>query len=154
MSQEPSPEQAAPAEGTLVETDGPSKSPEDPPTAKHDLRKLLPRLQKRRRRHSQGELAFKRKGKKKEVRIFLDRSSTVIGRDEHCDVVLDEPVVSRRHARVVKNERGFFELIDLSSSNGTLVEGVGVSRMLLCDGDRFTIGETRFTVFIREEEAG
>ena len=53
----------------------------------------------------------------------------------------------------MKNEQGYYELVDLSSTNGTLVDGVQISRMLLMNGDKFTVGETRFTVHIREEPA-
>src|SRR5690606_9950918 len=103
-----------------------------------------------RRRTSQAALTVKRP-KAKEFRLDLDRDSTVIGRDARCDIVLDDTGVSRRHARLDKTDAGYFELVDLSSTNGTLVDGRGVSRMLLLDGDRFVIGDTRFTLHVTEQ---
>lgn len=46
----------------------------------------------------------------------------VIGRDPECDIVIDSGQVSRRHARIVREEGGFF-VEDLSSLNGTYVNG-------------------------------
>ena len=52
----------------------------------------------------------------------------VIGRSEGCDVVLDDPAVSRRHARVSTTEPGERPVIgDLGSRNGTVVAGRAVT---------------------------
>jgi hypothetical protein len=48
---------------------------------------------------------------------------TVIGRDPDCDIVLDDDRVSRRHARLVFAQ-GAWQLSDLDSKNGTLVQGL------------------------------
>lgn len=48
----------------------------------------------------------------------------VIGRSEGCEVVLDDPAVSRRHARVSTDRTGGRPVIvDLGSRNGTVVAG-------------------------------
>jgi transcriptional regulator with GAF, ATPase, and Fis domain len=47
---------------------------------------------------------------------------TVIGRDPECDIVLDDDRVSRRHARLVFDDAAW-RLIDLASTNGTLLHG-------------------------------
>lgn len=44
-----------------------------------------------------------------------------IGRDPTCELTLDEPSVSRRHAELRAHEGGQFEITDLGSSNGTWV---------------------------------
>lgn len=46
----------------------------------------------------------------------------MIGRDESCDVIVDDPGVSRRHARVT-NAEGSEWVEDLGSTNGTWVDG-------------------------------
>jgi len=46
----------------------------------------------------------------------------VIGRANGCDIHLDDPLVSRRHARVVSSEVGT-AIEDLGSSNGLYVNG-------------------------------
>ena len=73
--------------------------------------------------------------------------------DPDCDIVVDEQEVSRKHARLVHNQMGYFELIDLSSTNGTLHGEYAIPRMVLDDGDSFHIGQTEFTLHLVEEEA-
>jgi hypothetical protein len=50
-----------------------------------------------------------------------------IGRDGSCDVNLDDPLTSRRHA-AVDYQDGLWWVIDLQSRNGTLLNGKRVSR--------------------------
>lgn len=82
------------------------------------------------------------------MRVPLDRSETVIGRDTSCDIVLPEPSASARHARIIRTGGGYFELQDLGSTNGIIVDGERVERMTLLDGDTFTIGDTRFSILV------
>ncbi|MCY4665012.1 MAG: FHA domain-containing protein, partial [Acidimicrobiaceae bacterium] len=54
--------------------------------------------------------------------------SWVIGRSEGCDLVIDDPTISRRHARVTVNGTGKRLVIgDLGSRNGTVVAGRAVA---------------------------
>jgi pSer/pThr/pTyr-binding forkhead associated (FHA) protein len=46
----------------------------------------------------------------------------IVGRALGCDVQLDDPFVSRRHARVISSELGM-AIQDLASSNGVYVNG-------------------------------
>src|SRR5262245_5799704 len=73
--------------------------------------------------------------------IPLTRPEVTLGRLPECDVVVDDPGASRQHARIRRTDAGF-ELIDLGSTNGTLVNDVPVGEHLLEDGDRITIGQT------------
>jgi DNA-binding response OmpR family regulator len=69
----------------------------------------------------------------------LPAGATTIGRDEDCDIVLADREVSRRHAQI-RNESGSYILVDLGSTNGTLVNGVRVERSIpLRSGDEITI---------------
>ncbi|MBI1946648.1 MAG: FHA domain-containing protein [Deltaproteobacteria bacterium] len=126
-------------------------SPEAPPpeekTAPHRLRDLADKAAKKRRRTTAAELLVRRP-KSAEVRVPLDRSETIIGRDQRCDIVLTEPKASRRHARIQRGEGGYFEIIDLGSRNGIVVDEERVERMTLLDGDRFVIGDTEFTIIV------
>ena len=65
--------------------------------------------------------------------------STTIGRLDTCEVRLDDPTVSRTHARVVRVGDAY-EVQDLGSRNGTKVNGVGIARRPLADGDVLLIG--------------
>lgn len=70
---------------------------------------------------------------------FTVGGGLTLGRDATRDVVLDESVVSGRHARIVPP--GI--VIDDGSTNGTLVNGRPVSgRSVLQDGDRVQVGST------------
>ncbi len=65
-----------------------------------------------------------------------------IGRSADCDVVLDrEPGASRQHARLERSNRGWY-LVDLGSTNGTLVNAQTVDSIAIKAGDLIRIGET------------
>ena len=64
----------------------------------------------------------------------------VIGRQPDCDIVFDDPNISRRHAEV-RVAAGEFTVSDLGSTNGTKVNGVAVTiARALRDGDIVTLG--------------
>jgi pSer/pThr/pTyr-binding forkhead associated (FHA) protein len=64
---------------------------------------------------------------------------TTIGRSEDSDIVLADREVSRRHAQI-RNEAGSYVLVDLGSTNGTMVNGVRVERSIpLRSGDLIMI---------------
>jgi len=79
-------------------------------------------------------------------------AETVLGRDEECLVVLDDPGVSRRHAKVVFRDRTP-SIVDLSSSGGTMLNGKPIERALLRDGDQIQIGGCLFQVAIGKDGA-
>ena len=127
--------------------EAPAGPPPEDVTKPHRLVELVDKHNKRRRRALAGEVRMKRPDVA-EVRLTLERSETVIGRDPSCDIVLSESTVSRRHAAIKRTQAGFFELTDMRSRNGVLVEGERVTRMTLQDGDEFMIGDTKFAVVI------
>jgi hypothetical protein len=83
-------------------------------------------------------------GKEVGRQFDFDQTSVVIGRTHECDVILYEAGVSRSHARIFLEGADWF-LEDLGSSNGTLVNGEGIKRHPLKEGDRITIGPVAFT---------
>lgn len=75
-------------------------------------------------------------------RVFpLTRPIMVIGRRADQDIVLNDPSVSRAHARIEIALDGV-AIVDLGSTNGTLLNGrpTGRGRALLREGDRIQIG--------------
>jgi ABC transport system ATP-binding/permease protein len=75
-------------------------------------------------------------------RIELNKEVTRLGRDPESEVVIDADaaVVSRRHAEIRKNQ-GQFEISDLKSFNGTLVNGRRITETAsLYDGDEIQLG--------------
>ena len=71
----------------------------------------------------------------------LDADRSVIGRLKGSDVEVDDPGASRRHAEI-RRQGDDFVLVDLGSTNGTLVNGSRVGERALDEGDRITIGRT------------
>ena len=66
-----------------------------------------------------------------------------IGRSLKSALVLEDPSVSRRHARVFLSGEDYV-IEDLDSSNGTRVNGAYVTRQVLHPGDLVEIGPYRF----------
>jgi serine phosphatase RsbU (regulator of sigma subunit) len=65
----------------------------------------------------------------------LEGESIVIGRSSQCDLTIADRFLSRRHARVFRQETGWV-IEDLGSRNGTLVNGRAVAQpTLLTEGD-------------------
>ena len=74
----------------------------------------------------------------------LDKQAVAIGSHPSNDVVLDDTMVSRRHATITR-KLGRFELADLGSTNGTLVNGGRVRKPIaLKRGDEIKFGSARF----------
>ncbi|TWU30991.1 ATP-binding protein [Novipirellula artificiosorum] len=63
-----------------------------------------------------------------------------IGRDKSSTIQLLDTEASRSHAEIHIDPGGRCELVDLESSNGTLVNGLKVRRQRLASGDRLEIG--------------
>ena len=75
------------------------------------------------------------------TRREIDKRRVVVGRSKDCDIQLADPNVSRRHAEL-RQEGGAYWMIDLDSTNGTLVNGRRAARAKLESGDTITIGST------------
>jgi hypothetical protein len=69
----------------------------------------------------------------------MDKASVSLGRSLDNDVVLEDSRVSRHHARVRREGKGFV-LEDLGSANGTWVNGKAVTRARMADGDVLSLG--------------
>jgi hypothetical protein len=74
-------------------------------------------------------------------RLVLAPPRVVVGRSRECDVVLDDPNVSRRHAEL-RAEDGQWVVADLGSTNGVLVNGRPVQRAALEPGDEIAFGRS------------
>lgn len=89
-------------------------------------------------------------------RYLLNESRLVLGRDaEHADLVVADPSVSARHAVIgVDLDGQRYGIVDLSSRNGTYVNGVRIENGGLRDGDKVFVGGTvlKFTFHDSIEE--
>jgi len=71
----------------------------------------------------------------------IEKSEMYLGREAGNDIFINEPEVSRRHARLTL-QSGNYILEDLGSTNGTRLNGKTVQSRELADGDKITIGTT------------
>lgn len=74
--------------------------------------------------------------------IPLDADRILIGRSKMCEIILHEPTVSGRHARLVRNPDGVYSIEDLESHNNTYIDGQpikGLGPVRLADGQAFRI---------------
>ena len=63
-----------------------------------------------------------------------------IGRSPQADIFIDNPAVSFHHARVF-SQSGIYYVQDLTSLNGTFLNGVRISQAPLSHGDAITVGK-------------
>jgi DNA-binding winged helix-turn-helix (wHTH) protein len=84
-------------------------------------------------------------------RMPLAPGENIVGRDEAAGIRLDDPMVSRRHARIMVNASGAL-IEDLGSKNGTFVEGrqIAAGPTPLRDGIQVAFG----TVLVIYGESG
>lgn len=77
--------------------------------------------------------------------------STVVGRDEGCEVVLDHPGVSRRHARLDPGDGGW-HVTDLGSANGTWINGERLDEAFLVGDEKIRFGTVDADFALREDD--
>lgn len=81
----------------------------------------------------------------------LNREETIIGRDKSkSQIILMDPDVSSIHA-VIKKNGSIITIVDLKSSNGTIVNGERVNEKELGPQDEILIGTTSFVLTISSD---
>lgn len=73
-------------------------------------------------------------------------SVKTIGRTARADFIVDAALISRIHCRLTADRSDQLVVEDLGSTNGTLVNGNKVDRMVLRQGDRLTVGRVEFHI--------
>jgi hypothetical protein len=85
--------------------------------------------------------------------FHLDEPTLVIGRHPRSGIVIDHPEVSRRHARIVRQEEGWI-VEDLDSTNGTFLNGARLTGPReLSPGDTVGLSEAVTLTFRRKPAA-
>lgn len=88
-----------------------------------------------------------------EHQYLLTESKTIIGRGSDCDIVIDDPGISRRHMEIDITDNGSTVIArDLGSTNGMYVEGHHVEAATLLDGNTITIGRTRILYWASSQD--
>jgi predicted component of type VI protein secretion system len=87
--------------------------------------------------------------------LELNEGSFAVGRNASCQLSLDDPLVSRRHAIFEVTPSGV-TLEDLASRNGVIVNGHRIdAKVMLNVGDRILIGSQELTLLAaRDPQAG
>ena len=103
--------------------------------------KLLNDMQ---RRNLSPKLCYTSRGEN--LQYIINTVRTEIGRENDNDLVLPESTVSGHHAEILFNGEGF-DIVDMGSTNGVKVNGCGVTKKELRNGDKIQLGEIIIVYF-------
>src|SRR5579863_9114846 len=84
--------------------------------------------------------------------IPLPDGESTLGRDPTNAVAVVDPSVSRKHCQLRQGEDGRFQIKDLASRNGTLVNGLAVKEEWLHHGDEIATGDSVFLFLLEDDE--
>ena len=90
-------------------------------------------------------------GPSKDSTIPLPDGEATLGRDPTNAVAVADASVSRKHCLLRRDEDERFQIKDLDSRNGTLVNGLAVKEQWLRHGDEIATGDSMF-LFLTEDE--
>jgi len=82
----------------------------------------------------------------------IEKDECVLGRGSDAAFRIEDPGISRSHAKVVRRPGGEMAVVDLGSTNGTYVNGLKVRSATLCEGDRIQIGTLTALRFSMRDE--
>lgn len=77
----------------------------------------------------------------RDKRFIINKEEMTIGRDETCDMAINDPGVSRKHASILSKENRYY-IQDLDSRSGLMVNGSKGKYHMLEDGDIIKMGIT------------
>jgi predicted component of type VI protein secretion system len=89
------------------------------------------------------------KGRPIRVHSFV-KDTVTIGRDPDADVFLDNPGISRNHAKIEKTPSGFV-VEDLGSANGTYVNDEPIQRRAIENDDVLRVGKFSLWLGLEDE---
>ena len=78
------------------------------------------------------------------TRTLISRKRFMIGRSHDCDLMVDDPSISRIHCSIFDTATNFI-IEDMDSTNGTFIGTVKIKKKLLKNTDLFTIGNREFS---------
>jgi pSer/pThr/pTyr-binding forkhead associated (FHA) protein len=93
------------------------------------------------------ELAFKGKILKQ---IETDKNEITIGRGNNNDIQIDNLGVSKTHAKILKNANAY-TVVDLDSTNGTVLNDKQIKKADLAPQDILTIGKHTLSITSMDE---
>src|SRR5579863_2755300 len=84
--------------------------------------------------------------------IPLPDGEVTLGREPTNAVPVVDPSVSRKHCLLRREEDGRFQIKDLDSRNGTVVNGLPIKEQWLRHGDEIAIGDSSFLFLLEDED--
>ena len=87
------------------------------------------------------QLTVHRRGQQP-VSVAVTKEVYTVGKDRSCDLMLDDPTVSRQHCQIITT-RERFSIRDLDSTNGTAVNGTRVKEAFLFPGAVIHVGKVK-----------
>jgi Nif-specific regulatory protein len=91
-------------------------------------------------------------GPLKDSAAQLAESETTLGREPTNSIVVIDPSVSRQHCRLRREPDGRFQIVDMDSRNGTVVNGSRIKEHWLQHGDQISIGDSIFLFQLEGQE--
>jgi transcriptional regulator with GAF, ATPase, and Fis domain len=91
-------------------------------------------------------------GPSKDSTIPLPGGEATVGRDPANAVSVADASVSRKHCVLRREEDGRFQIKDLDSRNGTLINGRAVKEQWLRHGDEIATGDSVFVFLVEDQE--
>jgi Nif-specific regulatory protein len=88
----------------------------------------------------------------KDSTIPLPDGEITVGRDPANAVAVVDASVSRKHCLLRRAEDGRFQIRDLDSRNGTVVNGLAVKEQWLRHGDEIATGDSVFLFLVEEDD--
>ncbi len=77
--------------------------------------------------------------------FFPIRGTLLVGREQDCDLIINDQLLSRHHARLWLDDGGL-NIEDLGSANGTFVNGQRIDRAEIQSGDEIRFDSAAFRV--------
>ena len=84
--------------------------------------------------------------------VLIGEDITSIGRDATNTIQIAQKAVSRKHAKILLKE-GQYQIVDLDSSNGTIVNNKPIKHTVLNHRDKISIGKRSFVFMMASEES-
>jgi len=83
--------------------------------------------------------------------LIKDDRMTIIGREAQCQIHIQDPDASRRHAAIQPFGREFY-IMDMGSTNGILVNGQQEEKRILRHADKIIIGRQEFQFLLTDPD--
>ena len=90
-------------------------------------------------------------GNLKDTTFAVPDREVSVGRDQSNTLSISDPALSRRHCLLFE-ESGAYRVRDLSSRNGTFVNGVSVQECTLKHGDQVSVGDSVCILYLGEDK--